>query len=276
MTENELKQNIINYFFYNGSYCPGRWRNAKHFPEVLLLPGKTLSEKVWNVFNIRPKCHCGKFTSYININLGYKKTCSYSCGQLGEIKTLEKSYTTTKLWENLEWKKETSLKMREYHFNSKAKGKLEELFKKGIKPTTEISPIGGRKQLYEWEHVCGETFIKPFFRVSSIWCPRCHVSKGQGELYEEIKKLYSGKILANDRIAIAPKEIDIYLPDINIGFEYCGEYWHPGDGTREAKKIQMANSAGITILEVWENNWKKNKADEIRNIKEFIKMNSGI
>jgi very-short-patch-repair endonuclease len=88
-----------------------------------------------------------------------------------------------------------------------------------------------------------------------LFCPKCHVSKGQGELYELIRKSYSGKIVANDRTAIAPKEIDIYLPALKLGFEFNGKYWHPGDGEREAQKSAEAAAAGITIIHVWEKEW---------------------
>lgn len=38
------------------------------------------SETYWNLTNSRPKCHCGKETKFVNLSLGYKATCSHSCG----------------------------------------------------------------------------------------------------------------------------------------------------------------------------------------------------
>ena len=85
------------------------------------------------------------------------------------------------------------------------------------------------------------------------------MSKGQGELYELIRKNYSGKIVANDRVAISPREIDIYLPDLNLGFEFNGKYWHQGDGFREASKVFEADEEGIKLINVWEIEWLKNR-----------------
>ena len=51
-------------------------------------------------------------------------------------------------------------------------------------------------------------------------------SKGEKELCQYIKSLYSGEILENTRKFIGGKELDIYLPELKLAFEYNGEYWH--------------------------------------------------
>ena len=41
-----------------------------------------------------------------------------------------------------------------------------------------------------------------------------------------IKNYYNRKILFNDRLIIKPKELDIYLPDVKLAFEFNGLYSH--------------------------------------------------
>ena len=51
-------------------------------------------------------------------------------------------------------------------------------------------------------------------------------SRGEIELCKFIKSIYSGQVLENDRTVIKPKELDIYLPELRLAFEYDGKYWH--------------------------------------------------
>lgn len=49
-------------------------------------------------------------------------------------------------------------------------------------------------------------------------------SKAEQYIIDSLK--YDGIIIHNDRKVLRPKEIDIYLPDLKIGIEYNGLYWH--------------------------------------------------
>jgi very-short-patch-repair endonuclease len=152
--------------------------------------------------------------------------------------------------------------MREAHFKTRGASKLAKIAEKQIVPLDEVT--ADRKKIIRWQHVCGQVFLKSFERPAAVYCPACHVSTGQGELYEAIRARYSGRITVNDREAIAPKEIDIYLPELKLGFEFNGRYWHPGDGTREKNKSAECKDAGIKLVHVWEVEWKKDRTATIK------------
>ena len=106
-------------------------------------------------------------------------------------------------------------------------------------------------------------------------------SKGEKELCRYIKSVYLGKVLENTRKFIGRKELDIYLPELKLAFEYNGEYYHdihekrnPGYHEEKRKACKKAN---ITMIEIWENDWRKDQ-DKIKTlIKEIIeKANIGI
>jgi hypothetical protein len=159
--------------------------------------------------------------------------------------------------------------MKQAHHDNRSQAKLDKLAKKGIICLDVIEP--GMQNTYRWKHRCGEVFERPFTRVTGIWCPMCHVSRGQGEVYEAIRSMYDGLIVVNDRAAIRPREIDIYMPELKLGIEYHGEYWHPGDGTREADKVLYAAERGIKIIEIWETLWKHKRQQQLAFVREQLK-----
>lgn len=267
MDTDTFKQNL----FTNGTFDARRWRWAvTKFPELLDLPGNSASEKAWLfIHKRRPLCFCGKETSYVNFTVGFRTVCSRKCAQSNPLTVFEKRHRHERLWESNEWKAETSRRMKEAHFRTRTPKKLQQLEEKGITPLDTLKP--GQDAEYRWRHSCGEVFIRSFARVGGIYCPVCHVSKEQGEVYETVKRLYSGPIIVNDRTAISPKELDIYLPEKNVAIEFNGKYWHQGDGRREAQKSEECKAAGIRLLHVWEREWKKNRETVVKQIKQLIR-----
>lgn len=93
-------------------------------------------------------------------------------------------------------------------------------------------------------------------------CPNCNpkkngTSNSELELLEFIKQNYEGKIESNYRNLIS-KEVDIYLPDVKLGFEFNGLYWH--SNLYKERKFHLDKSLecrnlGIELFHVWEDDW---------------------
>jgi hypothetical protein len=90
-------------------------------------------------------------------------------------------------------------------------------------------------------------------------------SSEQKELLDYIFSIYSGKILNNDRTAIKPKELDIYMPDLNLAIEYNGMYWHSEDKTRHINKYNLCKEKNIQLLQFWDHEWN-NKKEIVKSI----------
>ncbi len=64
------------------------------------------------------------------------------------------------------------------------------------------------------------------------------------------------KVIANDRVVLCPKEIDIFFPDYNLGIEINGAYWHSTqfkkDKNYHLNKTIHANENGIELLQYWD------------------------
>lgn len=103
--------------------------------------------------------------------------------------------------------------------------------------------------------------------ICTICNPIKSGSDGENQLYQFIEGIYSGTIIRNYRDSY---EIDVFLPDLNIGFEFNGIYWHSSiyrDKFYHRDKLKYFADKGIEIFYVWEDEWLNN--DEI--VKSYIK-----
>lgn len=110
--------------------------------------------------------------------------------------------------------------------------------------------------------------------ISKIYsCEKCkpkHSSKEEIELYKYISSIYKNNIITNDRTILNGKELDIYLPDINIAIEYNGLYWHSdaieSDPYYHLNKSIECEKQNIRLIHIFEDQWIYDK----ENIKKII------
>lgn len=100
--------------------------------------------------------------------------------------------------------------------------------------------------------------------VNATGCPKCYArgSRGQTELFEYISELLPNTAVWENHIGAVPgrMELDIYLPDKNIAFEFHGLYFHSdgprGSRTSTSDKVEHCEKAGIDLYIVWEDDWR--------------------
>lgn len=97
-------------------------------------------------------------------------------------------------------------------------------------------------------------------------CPICFSkgSKSEDEIYDFIiSKLGEEKIIKNDRKILNGLELDIYIPDKNIAFEFNGVYWHSEKFSKDKNyhydKWKMCHDKGIQLITIWEDEWINKK-----------------
>ncbi len=96
------------------------------------------------------------------------------------------------------------------------------------------------------------------------------LSKPELDLYGFVINNYGGEVIQNKKFA--GYEIDIFLPELNIGIEFNGLYWHSElykSQLYHSKKSDFFENMGIQLLHVWSDDWSTK-----RTIIESIILNS--
>lgn len=86
-------------------------------------------------------------------------------------------------------------------------------------------------------------------------------SEKEIQLLNFIKQHYDGLIIENDRKILNGRELDIYLPDLNIAFEYNGLYWHSNiykNDNYHLNKMLDCLHKDIQLIHIWEDDWLYN------------------
>lgn len=99
---------------------------------------------------------------------------------------------------------------------------------------------------------CGNSYDKKISERTKkrSGCRNCAKEKGTS-FQEQSIFFYLKKITdAENRYFIHGKEIDIFLPEFNIGIEYNGEYYHKNKKISDNKKRDFLREKGIRIISV--------------------------
>jgi len=97
-------------------------------------------------------------------------------------------------------------------------------------------------------------------------CPYCgkEISKQENEIYDFFKKyLKNNDIVKHDKTILNGKEIDIFVPSLNLGVEYNGVRWHSEKFGRDKyyhlKKLEDCASKGIRLVQIFEDEYLTKK-----------------
>lgn len=118
-----------------------------------------------------------------------------------------------------------------------------------------------KNPLHEWEAAVATRTSR------NSGCPACWQSSSSSAAEIELGDFLENigvKIERNNKKILDKRaEIDIYIPEQNIGIEYNGLYWHSESAGKDRKyhknKYEMCQIKGISLIQVWEDNWRDNK-----------------
>ena len=125
---------------------------------------------------------------------------------------------------------------------------------------------GNNKERLKIKHAtCGREYRVRPNDIQQGWgrCPYCNVniSEPEREMSKYISEIYNGEIIRNYKDKM---ELDVYIPELKIGFEYNGIYWHSDkiikDKNYHLKKKEYFKEKGIDVIFIDEYDWE-NKND---------------
>ena len=110
------------------------------------------------------------------------------------------------------------------------------------------------------------------------------------EVYDFIISNYDKNISKNNRTILETMELDIWLPDIRVGIECDGTYWHadsrffkPDDiikqtghkaieiWKKDEEKNDLAKAKDVILYRIKEHDWKINKEQEKKKLLDLLK-----
>ena len=114
------------------------------------------------------------------------------------------------------------------------------------------------------EYKINKNILRNRIIYDTILCTNCNpinsfTSSGKEiQLIEFIKENYDSEIIQNSRDIIKPYELDIYLPELKLAFEFNGVYWHNElykEKNYHLNKTEKCLEKGIQLVYIWEDDW---------------------
>lgn len=110
------------------------------------------------------------------------------------------------------------------------------------------------------------TTVGRYLRKAGIETQQFSRSTQEAELFDFVNNTLDCEIVANTRTVIAPKELDIFIPSLNLAIEYCGLFWHNSvilHNNYHVEKLRKCNELGIRLITIFEDEWI-NKTDIVK------------
>jgi len=91
---------------------------------------------------------------------------------------------------------------------------------------------------------------------------------GQRQIREYIESIYDGEVIKNTRSVLSSrKELDIYIPSMNLAIEFNGNYFHStkfrNDKNYHLQKTLECEAIGVKIIQIFEDEWS-DKTDQVK------------
>lgn len=122
---------------------------------------------------------------------------------------------------------------------------------------------------------CGNVFFAKHYnghhkRCEVCWPPlyRRTTSNEEKEFCDVVKAICKCTVIENTKQIVSPFELDIYVPEKKIAFEFDGDYWHSNNVKQDPlvhlNKTLKCEAKGIELVHVFESQWRLRKQLVIR------------
>ena len=238
--------------------------NLKHIYDLILQ--YTLNydidfvERVYmftNNINIKPICkQCNNTVNFKSKTVGYQEFCSINCSSKYTNKQSKETYFKNSGYKHYSLNPYNIQKNKERLFNRIQNYINDSTLLSIDNDIVKIKCISCNK-IHETHLNAMKQRIQLSIDYRDCITNTYYTSSKEKELLEFIKNNYNNKILQNDRHL--GKELDIYLPELKLAFEFNGLYWHSElhkDKFYHYDKYKLCNNNNITLIQIYEDEWK--------------------
>lgn len=256
--------------------------------------------------------NCGVETSFRGMNIGYSKFCSGKCQMsLDEYRKIP-SESRKKFWredpratqvkekisESVKerWNEEDSVFNSEEYRNRLSERQSERWGKEKSRMMESVFPEYGYELVddeyqnahyyHNWKCLnCGYIFNTVWNNIQpGKQCPNCEYTFGKptSKMERELATFISNlgfNVYENSKRIIPPQELDLYIPELNIGIELDGLYWHSDDKKDKnyhLNKTEECEKNGIQLIHIFEDEWMFNKGIVLERLKQILGCNNNL
>lgn len=272
--------------------CNKEYNNLNGFGKHLRLTHNLSNKDYYDTYLRKPGegvCpNCGKETQFRN-NWVYLKFCSHKCSAQSNVWNVQKfGVTRSEFYSKIADDIKEDTKNR---YDLKSYNRIVEIL-----PKNNLELISHNN--YETFNckclVCNKQITLSRYRIfynnrnNLPLCYECHPRNPlkEEELFEYINEIYKGEISLHNHKILNGKELDVYLPELKLAFEFDGTYWHadprffkPDDVIQQKnlmaheiweydkQKELMCSNVGVTLIRIKEYEW----SNENEQTKDFIR-----
>lgn len=146
-------------------------------------------------------------------------------------------------------------------------------------PTAHLAPNINDIEL-GWRHKCGREYVSNIsFRGIRV-CPSCSSSTSRGEraILKFVEEL-GFMAVSRDRTVIAPKELDIWIPEKRLAIEFDGTYWHSAkfeSRSKSVEKLNLCDTHGVQLITLQEHLWVQKPNQVLSRLRSILGKNETI
>ena len=134
--------------------------------------------------------------------------------------------------------------------------------------------LNEKQKIWKWKcKKCGHEFNSIWANWHQRRCPKCHPQNYRGmqtEVEDFVRSICIGHNVIRDCKSVLKdaRQLDIYIPDMNVAIEFNGVFWHNSDisiyGRQPTLMMYHYNkstecaSKGIRLVHIFEDEWRLN------------------
>jgi hypothetical protein len=129
-----------------------------------------------------------------------------------------------------------------------------------ISQDTRFTPVDYKEgQYHVLCNTCSQTLSRKAARLDRD-CPSCY-NANTAKTENKLKEWIESYGFSTQKIKLNRKEVDIFIPELKLGVEYCGLYWHcenslePRNSTYHYNKFKNMEKEGYQLITIFEDEW---------------------